>query len=94
MRKTRKAGDLVMEFCAVTCSTARACMSSDQHRDFVECDVDPEMLSAAEADLMLTSVSQVLKSKSDISGKAEVKAAANAFTDETGALLAKKKDTM
>lgn len=50
-----------------------------------------KMLSVAKADLVLTLVSRVLNPKSDTSGSGEVKAAAQVFTDESDALLARKK---
>lgn len=63
---------------------------SDQRRELVRCSVAPGVLSAAEAGPLLGFASQVLKSKSDISGSNEVETAAKVFPDETGAVLARK----
>lgn len=92
--KTSKAGDLVIDFCAVTCFKAKVCMLLDQHKTFVGCDLDSTVLSAAEPDLVLTVVSQVLRPTSDIRGSGEVKAAAKLLTDEIDAVLAGKNATV
>lgn len=91
MRKCSKAGDFVADFCAGKCSTAKACMMLDSIKKFVRCDVNPQVLHAAETDLVLNSVSQVLILRSDISGGGKVEAAAKVFTDGMGALLARMK---
>lgn len=54
VQKFRRPRDVVMDFCAVTSFTARACMSLDQHKKFLRCNVSFELLTAAEADLMLS----------------------------------------
>lgn len=89
--KSSKAGDLVKRFCAVVYSTTKGCMSLDQYRRFVRCVVDPELLGAAEPDLVPKVVSQALSPKYDINGSVEVQAAAKAFIDKMGALLARKR---
>lgn len=48
-RKFSKDGYSVMEFCAVTWSTARECVLVEQYGKFDRCDVIAEMLSAAKA---------------------------------------------
>lgn len=40
--------DLVKDFCAGTYITAKACMLSDQYKKYAGCDMDLEVLSAAE----------------------------------------------
>lgn len=65
-----------------------------QHRKFLGCDVDHEMLSTAEPDLGLTFACQVLNRKTDISEIGKVDAAAEVFTDNMGALLAGTKGTV
>lgn len=60
----------------------------------MEYDVNPEVLIAAEADLVLIFASQMLDPKSASSGNSEVEAAATGFTDEMAALLAGKKATV
>lgn len=57
-------------------------MMLEQHKKFVRCNVHLEVLSGAKADLALTVPSQVLKLKSYISGRSEVRAAARVPTDE------------
>lgn len=90
-RKFSEAGAMVLDFCAGTCSTGKAWLLHDQHRKFVECDIDPEVLSGAKLDLVLTLASQVLNSGSDFSCSGEVEVAPNVVTDEIGALSARKK---
>lgn len=51
-------------------------------------------MSAAEPDSVLTFASHVLIPTSDIIESGEVKAAAKVVTDETGAVLAKKKENV
>lgn len=63
-----RSGGVVMDFCAATCSTARACRLLDKHRKSVECDVDSELLANAERDLVCTFGFHRLNPKSDISG--------------------------
>lgn len=68
VRNPGKDGHLVIDFCASTRSTVKACMLFNQRRKFVGCDLDPEMPSAADPDLVLSFASQLLNPKSDISG--------------------------
>lgn len=63
----------------------------DQHRRFVGCDVDTEVVIAAEPDSVGTSASHVLNPKSDINKSSEVKAASKVSTDKMRAFLASKK---
>lgn len=44
--KFAKRGDLMMDFCAGTCLSAKAYMALDQHRKFVGGELDSEVLSA------------------------------------------------
>lgn len=74
-RKLTKAGDLTMNFCAGTCSTAKAFMLLQKHGKILGCDVHP----------------QVLRSRSDISESCEAQAAAKVLTDQLGAFLSRKK---
>lgn len=90
LQKFSKADGLVVEICAGTCATAKDCMLLEKHRTFVRCDVNPEVLSAAEADSVLMFASQGLNHKLDMSGSSEVQAAAKVSAHETGAFLAKK----
>lgn len=94
MQKFSKAGDLVMDFCGVTCSKTKACMSPQQHRKFVGCNGDSKVLSAAESDVVLRFAFQMLSAKSHISESGEVEAATKVLTDELGALLAEGKATV
>lgn len=80
-----------MDFCGGTCSTAKAFVFSDQHRTFVGCVVDCDVLTAAEADHLLTFASQVSDTISEINGSAEVKATAKVFKNEKAALWANKR---
>lgn len=81
-RKLGQASDLVMNFCARTCCIANAIMLLDQPRKFVECNVDPQVLSVAEAELFLTCSFPVENLKSNISKSSKFEAAAKTFTDE------------
>lgn len=53
VRKFSRLRDVVIDFCTGTCSAEKACMLLDQHRKFVECDLNSEMLTAAETVLLL-----------------------------------------
>lgn len=46
--------DLEMYFCAGTCSTVQACLSLAQHRRFVGCGTNFELVTAVEAEFALT----------------------------------------
>lgn len=94
VRKLTKAGELVLDFYAGTCFTVRACMLFDRQREFVGCDLDPEVLCAVESDPALTPAFQVLNLKWDISGSGGVEAAAKAFIDRRRAFLASKTATV
>lgn len=48
VRKASRPGNMVINFCAATCHTARACVLLDRRRRFVGCDVYSELLTAAE----------------------------------------------
>lgn len=91
LQKFSKGGGLAINLCTDTHSTAKACLLLDQHTEFVECDVNLEVLSAAKPDLVLTIASQVLNPKSEVSGSGEVQPAAGVFTTKMGASLARKK---
>lgn len=56
VQKFGRFGDVMMEFCAATCFTAKECMLPDRHRKAVVCDVKSKLLTAPVADLVLTSV--------------------------------------
>lgn len=51
-RKFRREGDLMMVTCAGSYHTAKVCMQLDKHTKFVGCDLDSDVLSAAEPDLL------------------------------------------
>lgn len=82
MQSFGKVGDLVMNFSASTCAAANALMLFDQQRKVVGSDVNPEGLSAAEAHLALTPVSEMLNQKLDISRSDKVEESVEVFTDE------------
>lgn len=94
VQKPSKAYDLMTGFCAETRSTAKAFMLLDQHKRFSVYDVDPEMLSVPEVDLVLAVAFPVRSSKLKITGSGEVEAAPKVFTDETTTLFCKKKATV
>lgn len=50
-------GDLLMSFRAGTCATAKVCVVLDQHRNFLGCNVDTEVVSAAQPEHVLKSAS-------------------------------------
>lgn len=76
VRNFSRPENLVMNFCAAICSVAKGCMLLDQNGTLVGCEVDSDLLTAAEADFVLETASQVLNPKYDISGKGDVKPAA------------------
>lgn len=63
-------------------------MLCHQHKSSVREDVDSELLTGADADLVLTSASEMLDPQSNASGSAEVRAAAKVFKDLRAAFLA------
>lgn len=77
-------GDVMTKFCAIICSTAKACRLLDQHKTFLGCDVDSEVLATAEADLFLPFASQVLDLKFDISGSGKMEASNEGHQREDG----------
>lgn len=79
-----------MDFCASTRFTSKACIVLDQRRMFLGCDVNPEVLSAPEADFVLAFVSQALNKRLDTNGRGEIQAAADVSADEISAFLARK----
>lgn len=79
-----------MDLSAATCSTAKALVLLGHHGKFAECGVDSELLTAADRDLVIKSVSEVLDPRFDISQSAKMEAAAMLFNDESAALLANK----
>lgn len=79
-----------MYFCAGKCSTAEACMLLDQQGGLVRCDADSELLAATDADPALELASEVLTSKGDISGRAEMRASTEKFKIERVTLLSRK----
>lgn len=54
VQKSGKDGELLMDFCSGICSTVKPCILLDQHRKFAGCDVNPEVLSAADPEFLLT----------------------------------------
>lgn len=49
LQKLSRCKDVVMDFCAGLYFTAKVCMLLDQHRSFMGCDVESELLTTAEA---------------------------------------------
>lgn len=88
--KLSRPGNVLRNFCAGTRFAAKACMFDVQHRTFEGCDADSEVLTTAEADLLLAFVFQMLSSRSVISVSAGGHAAAKVFKDGTAALLVNK----
>lgn len=75
-RKLSRSEGVIVDFCADTCSLAEACRLLDRLREFVGCDADLEMLTAAGLDLLLAAASKALDPRPNISGGNEEKAAA------------------
>lgn len=90
LQRFTTAGELVVDFCARTCSTAIARMFLNQYGKILESDVDPEVVDAAERGLLLTRAPQMLDLRSIVRKRDEVGAAAEAFKDEMGAFSARK----
>lgn len=91
--KFTRGRDVVMDFCTGTYPTAKTSMLLDQHRKFVGCDLDSDLLMAAKPDLLLTFALQVLNPKSDITGDEEVRAAARAFKEKVAVVSARRRAT-
>lgn len=69
-------------------------MLPDQHRKFVKCDLDSEVLSAAVPDFVPLLASEVLKLKLNISGSDEVEAEGEVYKDKMGVILGRTKATV
>lgn len=94
VRKPSRAGDTVRDLCACSSSTAKAFIMLDPLRKFVGCDLDSRFLTTADTDNLLTSVFQVLKSKSGANSSREVKAFAKIVTEKIDAPLVSKKGSV
>lgn len=60
-----------------------------QHRGFVECDLDSDILSLAERDLLLMFASQVLHMNSDITGDENFRAATRGLKEKVAVISAR-----
>lgn len=69
-------------------------MLLDRHQKSVGCNVDPEMLSAAEPSLVLAAFSQMRSLNLNIRGSGKVKAATKVLTEEMTGFLAEKEGTV
>lgn len=56
----------MMDYCAGSCPTARACLLLDEHRTYASCDSYAKVLHAADSDLLPTFALQVLSQNSGI----------------------------
>lgn len=77
-----RSGDVGVNFCPNTDSTANARLLLDQRRKTVRCDLHSEMLPDAETDNALRSVSRMLISRSNIFSSKRAKWAARVFKDD------------
>lgn len=84
---------MVTDFCAGTCLPTKTCLLLDHHRNYVGCDLDLNVLMAAEPDLLSTFALQVLNTKSNITGAEEVRVAARAFKENVTVVSAWRKAT-
>lgn len=75
--------EFAIDFYVDTCPKAKMCMPLDQHREYVGCDLDSEVLRAEEHDLFLTLALQALNSNSEIRGDEEARAPAPMFKKNT-----------
>lgn len=86
--------DLVEDFCADICPTPRVCILRDQHKEFVRCNLDLEVLSAAEPDFVLVVALQVLNPNSKIEREKQVGAEARAFKGKVAVVSARRRATV
>lgn len=74
--KFKREGSLARIFCASMGLTTKVFMLFDQHRKFIRWDLDSNVLSPAEPELLVAFASQALSLSSYITGDRELRAAA------------------
>lgn len=85
--------DLVLGFCAGTSPTANACMLRIQHRGFVGCILDSDLLRAAELDYLLIFGLQNMNPNYDVMGDEELRAAARTFKAKVAVVFSYRRAT-
>ena len=66
IRKFTQPGDLVMDLFSGTAATAKACLSLDEHRRFVGCDIDGDCVNASMDSVLDVFAAQAINPASDI----------------------------
>ena len=79
-------GGLVVDTCAGTLSTLKACLLAKNHRVSIGCDMDSDCINRCLPSLVLVFAEQVLNPDSDINCDDSTEAAARVFIKEMGAL--------
>lgn len=93
VRNLSRPEDMVPYTRVATCSTAKEYMLLEQQRKIVRCSLASKVLNAAQADLVLRPVSQLLRLGSSIISSGEVKAASKTLKEESDALHGNKMAT-
>lgn len=83
-----------MDFCAGACSTAKTCTLLDQHKMFDEGDLDSEVLSAAESDLLSAFALEVFNPNFEIIENEEVRAAGRTIREKVAVIWARRRATV
>lgn len=76
-----------VDYCTGTYPTARACILFDQHSKFARCDLDSNVLRAADPGLRFQLTSQVLSPNPNITGDEKRKAVARTFKKKLAMVL-------
>lgn len=91
VKKFSRTRNSMMDFSAGTWSTVKTSMLIDDHKKFEECDVDPEVQSAADPEILRKTFFTMMSWMSDIRGSGKMRAATKGPTDEVGAVLLERK---
>lgn len=84
-----KLGQVVLDWCAQTYATVKACMRVIKNRRFSECEIYAACFDASMPSVVGAFTKQVLNEKSDIAESGREQGAAKIYLDEAKAILAK-----
>lgn len=73
-----------MDFCACICTLAKTSVLLGPHRRLAGCNLDSDVLRAAEHDLLSTTASQVISPNSNVRAEEDMRTAARSFKERDG----------
>lgn len=86
-------GNLVMDFCVGIWSTENVCILPDQQRQFVECELDSDVLNLAGPSIFLTFTSRMLNLTFDNTRGEKMRKAARKLEDKVAVVWAGRRAT-